>query len=65
MTKELYVLAIYDSGGNLTEFVRKGRNFSISGYDSLSSAKRGLAHSKTYSKRDIRIVKATGIEAVE
>ncbi|MDF1511093.1 hypothetical protein PZE06_23445 [Robertmurraya sp. DFI.2.37] len=65
MEKELYVLGVFDDDGNLIEFVRKGRNWSISGYDSIGSARRGLAHSKTYSKRNIKIVKATGFEAVE
>lgn len=61
--KELYALGVFENG-QFIEFVRKGRNYSISGYDSLSSAKRGLAQSKAYSRRDIRIVKATGIEVV-
>lgn len=61
---ELYVLGIFEDD-KLKGFVRKGRNWSISGYDSLTSAKRGLAQSKVYTKRDIRIVKAIGLETVQ
>lgn len=66
---ELYALAYFDKeSGEFVEFVRKGRNYSIVGYDNLASAKRGLAHSKrSYRSKicDVRIVKATGIEIVE
>ncbi|CAM3634744.1 hypothetical protein [Mesobacillus zeae] len=65
MNKELYVLGVFDDDGDLTEFVRKGRNWSISGYDSIGSAKRGLSQSIKYGRRDIRIVKANGLEVVE
>lgn len=65
MEKELYVLGIFDENDNLIEFVRKGRNWSISGYDSISSSRRGLSQSKTYSKRNIKIVKANGLEVTE
>jgi hypothetical protein len=63
--KELYVLGVFDESDTLIEFVRKGRNWSISGYDSIASARRGLAHSKTYSRRTIKIVKVVGLEVVE
>jgi hypothetical protein len=66
--KELYALAYFDDNGELIEFIRKGRNNAISGYDNLTGARRGLAHSKNSWKTreyNIRIVKATGIESVE
>jgi len=65
---ELYTLAYFDKeSGEFVEFIRKTRNYSIVGYDNLSSARRGLAHSKkSYRARvyDVKIVKATGIEIV-
>lgn len=36
-----------DEKGNFIEYVRKGRNNSIVAYDELSSAKRGLSHSRS------------------
>lgn len=41
---ELYVLAKFKDG-KFVEYVRKGRNNAISGYDNLAGAKRGYAHS--------------------
>jgi len=65
--KELYVLGYFDREGNFGGFVRKGRNHSISGYDNISSAKRGLAQSKTGARFEgqYKIVKATGIEVIK
>jgi hypothetical protein len=66
--KELYALAYFDNDGNFIEYVRKGRNNSISGYDSLTSAKRGMAHSKSsYRARmyQLRIVKASEVEIIK
>lgn len=64
--KALYALAYFDDDGNFIEYVRKGRNHSISGYDSLASAKRGYSQSKNNSWKaeeyNLRIVKATGME---
>jgi hypothetical protein len=66
MTTELYVLAHVDAKGNIRDFVRKGRNWSISGYDSIGAARRGLSQSKrSYRSDNIKIVKATGLEIVQ
>ena len=65
MEKELYVLGVFDNDGNLIEFVRKGRNWAISGYDSLGSARRGLSQSMKYGRHNIKIIKAIGLEVVE
>lgn len=43
---DLFVLAMFDSEGNFYKYVRKGRNNSIVGYDSLDSAKRGIRHTR-------------------
>jgi ABC-type Zn uptake system ZnuABC Zn-binding protein ZnuA len=58
--KNLYVLGKYKDG-KFIEYVRKGRNNSITGYDNLSAAKRGLAQScsewSEYVKgKDIKII---------
>jgi hypothetical protein len=42
--KELYVLARYKDG-EFVEYVRKGRNHSISGYDNITGARRGCSQS--------------------
>jgi hypothetical protein len=63
--KELYVLGYFNENDELECFVRKGRNWSISGYDNISSAKRGLRQSLTYGDKNIKILKATGLEVVE
>lgn len=67
---ELYVLAIVDGRGNITRFVRKGRNQSIAGYDSLASAKRGLAQTNGLMKRyvpsaTVRIVEAATLTVID
>lgn len=66
---ELYALAYFDKeDGTFIEFIRKGRNHAISGYDSLDSAKRGYIQSKrSYRAQiyDLRIVKASEIEIVK
>lgn len=62
--KELYVLGVFDDEGNFIKYIRKGRNYSISGYDSIASARRGLGHSKR-SGRNIKIIKATTMEVIE
>jgi len=65
---ELYVLAYFDKDGSFVEYVRKGRNNAISGYDDLTGAKRGYSQSKrSYRAQiyDLKIVKASGIEIVE
>lgn len=49
---DLYVLALYNAEGKFVEYVRKGRNNSIVGYDSIRSAERGVRHSK---RSDVRI----------
>ena len=43
---ELYVIALFNEDGTIKEFDRKGRNNAISGYDNLTSAKRGLGNLK-------------------
>lgn len=65
--KELYVLARFDSDEKFVEYVRKGRNNSISGYDNLESAKRGLSHTKGNKLRKgaVKIIKATTLEVVD
>lgn len=63
--EELYVLAKFDEDGNFLYYIRKGRNNSISGYDNLSSAKRGLSQTKTYAKGNVKIVKVVSLEIVE
>lgn len=67
---ELYVLAYFDDDGNFIEYVRKGRNHAISGYDNLTSAKRGYGNSKTSRRANIpgynlRIVKSTTLEIIK
>lgn len=61
---DLYVIG-YFADGELKHFVRKGRNRSISGYDDLASAKRGLAQSLSRGNpRDYRILKASDLTEV-
>lgn len=61
---ELYVIGVFEDG-ELKRFVRKSRNFNIVGYDNLTSAKRGLAHSRAYNKHaDFRILKAVDLSEV-
>jgi len=66
---DLYVLAYFDKeDGSFVEYVRKGRNYAISGYDSYESAKRGFIQSKrSYRSQiyDLRIVKASEISIVK
>ena len=65
--KELYALAYFDKNGKFIEYVRKGRNNAISGYDNLTAAKRGYAHSKSSYRAkiyDLKIVKAIETEIV-
>lgn len=48
---DLFVLGYFDKdSGEFVEYVRKGRNNSITGYDNFESAKRG----KTQSERSYR-----------
>jgi len=47
MMGELYVLALFNAEGEFVEYVRKGRNNSITGYDNISSARRGLAQTNS------------------
>lgn len=65
---ELYVLACYElHTGEFAKFVRKGRGNAIVGYDSLASAKRGLAHTNTTytsDNYDVYIVKSGSLEKV-
>jgi hypothetical protein len=67
--KDLYALAYFDKEtGEFVEYIRKGRNYSISGYDNISGARRGLSQSKRSYRAsiyDLRIVKATDVEIVE
>jgi len=65
--KEIYVLGYFDKDGNFGGFVRKGRNHSISGYDNLSSAKRGLIQSNINARfeGEYRIIKADRLEVIE
>lgn len=60
---ELYVLGVFVDG-KFKEYVRKGRNNSISGYDNLGTAKRGRSHSLK-SGRDIRIMIAGTMHFVD
>jgi hypothetical protein len=66
---ELYALVRLDEDGNFINFIRKGRNHSISGYDNLIGAKRGLAHSRSnihgIEKYLIKIVKANSLDIIE
>lgn len=66
---ELYVLAYFDKVTHeFIEYVRKGRNNAISGYDDLDSAKRGYAQSKRSHRArtyELKIVKAGGVVIIE
>lgn len=66
---ELFVIALFNEDGTFKEYVRKGRNNAISGYDNLAGAKRGLAQTKAhaldYRKPHYKIVKANSLEVVE
>lgn len=65
---ELYALACYDKEtGEFVEFVRKGRSYSVIGYDNLTSAKRGLSHTKRTNAANmynVVIVKAEGLKKI-
>jgi len=66
--KKLYALAYFDKDGNFVEYVRKGRNNAISGYDNLSGARRGYSQSKgSYRAQiyELKIVRATDIEIID
>lgn len=66
--KELYVLAYFDNEGEFIEYVRKGRNNAISGYDNLTAAKRGYSHSKNSHRarsNNLRIIKVLTSEVLE
>lgn len=66
---DLYVIARFNEDGTFGEYERKGRNNSISGYDSIASAKRGLGQTKKCvhesQKHLCKIVKANSLEIVE
>lgn len=62
-TVELFVLGRFIDG-KFHNYVRKGRNRSISGYDNLGAARRGLAHSKQ-SGDDIRIITASALFEID
>lgn len=66
MDKELYVIGYFEDGV-LQKYVRKGRNNSIVGYDSLSSAKRGLSQTKSgrAKKDNYKIVELTSMKVVD
>jgi len=64
--KDLYVLARYRDG-EFVGFIRKGRNHSVSGYDTLESAKRGYSQSKratTNKGYELKILKASSLSDV-
>lgn len=62
---ELFVIGQFIDG-ELYRLVRKGRNYSIAGYDNLASARRGLGQSKSFNKTaDFRILKADGLTEAE
>lgn len=66
---DLYVLAYFDKkDGSFVEYVRKGRNGAISGYDNYESAKRGYIQSKrSYRAQiyDLAIVKAVELTTID
>lgn len=65
--KSLYVLAKFKEG-EFYEYVRKGRNNSITGYDSYDSAKRGYFQSKRIGESkgyNLKIMKADLLSFVE
>lgn len=65
----LFVLAYYDKEtGEFIEYVRKGRNNSITGYDNIDSARRGYTQSKRSHRaqiHDLKIVEAVRTIIVE
>lgn len=65
--KELYVLARYKDG-EFIEYVRKGRNHSISGYDNITGARRGYSQSLKAADvhgYELKIMKADLLSFVE
>lgn len=68
---DLYVLALFNEGGEFVRFIRKGRSNSIVGYDNITSARRGLAHSKRnnysvlHNGYTVEIAKSIGLESVK
>lgn len=71
MDEELYVLADFTPDGEFKNFIRKGRNVSISGYDKLTAARRGLSQSKgqknwkgTLEYPNAKIIKITSMEVI-
>lgn len=67
--KELYVIGEFNEDGSFGSYVRKGRNNSISGYDNLTGARRGLSQTRAgmrlYEQQLYKIIKATSLEIVE
>jgi hypothetical protein len=64
--KELYVLARYKDG-EFVEYVRKGRNHSISGYDNITGARRGHSQSLKAAEAhgyELKIMKANSLSFV-
>lgn len=66
---ELYALGRFNEDGSFYEYVRKGRNHSISGYDNISGARRGLSQTRANTPKELRdyvkIIKAASLEIVE
>ncbi|MBA9027547.1 stage III sporulation protein SpoIIIAA [Peribacillus huizhouensis] len=66
---DLYVLAYFNKeDGSFVEYVRKGRNGAISGYDTFDSARRGFIQSKRSHRAqiyDLRIVKAGEVKIIK
>lgn len=62
------MLAYFNKDGTFYNYVRKGRNNSISAYDNLTSAKRGLSQSRSgwteEAKSLIKIVRAGTLEVI-
>jgi hypothetical protein len=62
---DIYILGRFNRQGVFIEYIRKGKNNAISGYSSLSSAKRGRSQCKPYIKGKIKIIKMSPQEVLD
>lgn len=68
---DLYVIALFNEDGEFVRYERKGRSNAIVGYDNISSARRGLAHTKRnnyfvlHKEYTAEIVKSISVESVK
>lgn len=68
MNEKLFVVGKYDKEGNLVEFMRAGRPWTVRVYSSITKAKHGISQWKRDSERfgyTLKILEITTLEEVD